>query len=328
MGEALEIAKVLVSPIEKLMDIISNGIGVLYEPRHKRKMVDAAVYEINKIGEAMRNAADMPVVYNQDGVAINSEDFNRLIQRAGTRLVLQETIKQHNIENVVDNAYEILEREENCSGEPVEQGWINNFFDSVANVSDEELQNLWGKILAGEIKTPGRFSIRTLDVLRKLSKKEAEIFEKIVPFILKCYGDETKSFYDYFLLSDSLSSENMEEKFGYNFPDMVTLNEAGLISYNALIFAGVNVDIDETEYIETRINKIKFHNISEENLKICHSAYILTATGKELFSVVSENCNIEITENYAEECLKLIISSSFPYNENIDDLLEFEVVPL
>ena len=111
MGQALEIVKVLVSPTMKLLDMVGGAIGTVYEPKHKRKMADATAYEINAIGEAMRNVADMPIVYNQDGVAINSEDFNRLMQRAGTRLVLQETIKQHNIESVVDNAYEILEKE-------------------------------------------------------------------------------------------------------------------------------------------------------------------------------------------------------------------------
>ena len=115
MGELLEAAKALSAPTMKLMDMVGSAIGTAYAPVHKRKMADATVYEINAIGEAMRKAADLPIVYNQDGVAINSEDFNRLMQRAGTRLALQETIKQHNIERVVDNAYEILENEETCS---------------------------------------------------------------------------------------------------------------------------------------------------------------------------------------------------------------------
>ena len=96
----------------KLLDMVGGAIGTAYEPRHIRKMADATAYEISVIGEAMRNTADMPVMYNQEGVAINSEDFSRLMQRAGTRLALQETIKQHNIESVVDNAYEILEKED------------------------------------------------------------------------------------------------------------------------------------------------------------------------------------------------------------------------
>ena len=133
MGEALEVAKVLVTPAVKLMDLVSGAIGTAYAPCHKRKMADATAYEIDTIGKAMRNAADIPVVYTKDGVAINSEDFQRLMQRASNRFILQEAIKQHNIESVVDNAYEILETEEKCSAEPVEQGWINRFFNSVSD---------------------------------------------------------------------------------------------------------------------------------------------------------------------------------------------------
>ena len=39
-----------------------------------------------------------------------------------------------------------MENEQTCSEEPVEQGWINRFFDSVADVSNEDLQKLWGKV--------------------------------------------------------------------------------------------------------------------------------------------------------------------------------------
>ena len=81
MGEALEIAKVLVAPTTKLIEMVGQAIGTAYEPRQKRKLADATAYEISVIGEAMRNAADVPIVYDKNGVAINSEDFNRIMQR-------------------------------------------------------------------------------------------------------------------------------------------------------------------------------------------------------------------------------------------------------
>ena len=38
-------------------------------------------------------------------------------------------------------------------------------------MSSEELQTLWGRTLAGEIKSPGSYSLRTLDFLKNLSHK-------------------------------------------------------------------------------------------------------------------------------------------------------------
>ena len=40
------------------------------------------------------------------------------------------------------------------------------FFDAVGNVSNEELQKLWGKVLAGEMQQPGSCSLRTMEVIR------------------------------------------------------------------------------------------------------------------------------------------------------------------
>src|ERR1700738_406886 len=38
------------------------------------------------------------------------------------------------------------------------------------------LQELWGKVLAGEIEQPGSYSLRALDVLSAMTQKEAERF--------------------------------------------------------------------------------------------------------------------------------------------------------
>ena len=63
--------------------------------------------------------------------------------------------------------------------EKPEPEWVSRFFDIAAGITTEQLQYLWGRILAGEIKQPGSFSLRTLDVLRNLSRKEAESFVKL-----------------------------------------------------------------------------------------------------------------------------------------------------
>jgi hypothetical protein len=56
----------------------------------------------------------------------------------------------------------------------VDEDWILNWRENAGRVSNEDLQKLWGSVLAGEVKAPGTYSIRTLDFLRTLSKTEAE----------------------------------------------------------------------------------------------------------------------------------------------------------
>ena len=293
MGEALEIAKVLVAPTMKLLDMVGGAIGTAYEPKHKRKMADATAYEINSIGEAMRNAADLPIIYNQDGVAINSEDFNRLMQRAGTRLILQETIKQHNIESVVDNAYEILEKEEVCSEEPVEQGWINRFFDSVADVSDEDLQKLWGKVLAGEIKQPKSYSLRTLETLKNLSKYEAELFQKIIPFIINMRGN-------LFLSSNSDILEKYEIRYG----EILRLDECGLINSDGMVTLNPSISNTEHTTMITQSKIVFFYGLKPKEEKISIGKFGLTRAGAELFYILDGISNDEYLYDFVEHITK------------------------
>ena len=292
MEKILEVAKVLTKPAMKLMDMVSSAIGTAYEPRHKRKMADATAYEINVIGNAMRNAADMPIVYNQDGIAINSEDFNRLMQRAGTRLVLQETIKQHNIESVIDHACELLEKEECCSEEPVEHGWLNRFFDSVADVSDEDLQKLWGQLLAGETKKPGSYSFKTLEILKNLRPQDAQLFQSMLPFIIK-NGNA------YFISSE----KSLLEKYGINYGMIIALDDLGLMLSNP--FMRSNPDIEPGEVlrsIHTQNYLLSLKNEQNSIKNISFGSYLLTNSGKELCNLLSYEPN----NNYFVDWVKFI----------------------
>ena len=43
---------------------------------------------------------------------------------------------------------------------------------------------LWGKVLAGEVKSPGTYSLRTLEFMRSLSQEDAKLIEKIAPLVV------------------------------------------------------------------------------------------------------------------------------------------------
>ncbi|MCD8030130.1 MAG: DUF2806 domain-containing protein [Bacteroides sp.] len=70
------------------------------------------------------------------------------------------------------------------SEQPVDPDWSARFFDYAQDISDETIQVIWGKILAGEVERPGRFSKRTLAVLRNLSKSEGEYFVELSQYVI------------------------------------------------------------------------------------------------------------------------------------------------
>lgn len=69
----------------------------------------------------------------------------------------------------------------------VQPDWLHKWIDFSSFVSDEDVQILWAKILAGEITNPGSFSLSTLNILNLIDKRIAnnimDFFHHIVKII-------------------------------------------------------------------------------------------------------------------------------------------------
>ena len=48
--------------------------------------------------------------------------------------------------------------------------------------SNEKMQEIWGKILAGEANKPGNFSRKTLDIVEELDQNDASFFQNLMLF--------------------------------------------------------------------------------------------------------------------------------------------------
>lgn len=99
-----------------------------------------------------------------------------LAGRAYESFIRRETTRQFNRDKVTSIAAEQLAAESEIADEPVDPDWRTRFFRHVEDVSNEEIQMIWGKILAGEIQKPNTYSFRTLETLKNLTREEAELF--------------------------------------------------------------------------------------------------------------------------------------------------------
>lgn len=55
----------------------------------------------------------------------------------------------------------------------IDDDWLNVFERYAEDASTERMQKLWGRVLAGEVRKPGKFSMRTLRFLSEFSQTEA-----------------------------------------------------------------------------------------------------------------------------------------------------------
>lgn len=58
------------------------------------------------------------------------------------------------------------------------RGFINRWRNDAKQISHEDLQIIWGGILSAQINTPNSVSLRTLDIVRNLTRQEAGLFHK------------------------------------------------------------------------------------------------------------------------------------------------------
>jgi len=81
---------------------------------------------------------------------------------------------------VCQRAGEILGQEtsdiHSATDNPFEDDWLNTFENEACQKSSEEMQERFARILAGEIKRPGSYSIRAIKLLGQIDSETASIF--------------------------------------------------------------------------------------------------------------------------------------------------------
>ena len=293
MSKAVEIINALVSPANKLIDAVTGAIGKAYQPRHIRKVAEAKVHEINVVGQALRDNADVPIVYDKGELSLNTTDFDEFVKRTQSRLAYQELQKQQNIENVADKAYDLLSTETECSSEPVSQDWMTRFFNSVEDISDEDMQTLWARILAGEIKQPKSYSLRTLETLKNLSKHEAELFEKVATLATRMHGD----------LFLTCKTEILR-RYEISYDAILCLDECGLINSDGMVSYNHKISINDSVAIFSKSKLLLLKGTSERPTMISIGVFGLTQAGKELYSILECDSNESYLCDFAEEIEK------------------------
>lgn len=212
--------------IEKLLHAILCAFGAPFKSYFDCKNIDTEVYRIKELAKANKEAEK--IYFNKNKI-LDLPEGRDLEERVKVRVDFQEQRQHLNIENIIYQASEILKDEDSVDSEPVDEDWINQFFETCKNVSNETMQKIWAKILAGEIKKPRSFSLRTLQLLRSMSQKDAECFLKLSKFTI--LDEDTFAFVvDPAMKLNKNYEHNVSDPISYS--EYLSLLELGLISSN------------------------------------------------------------------------------------------------
>ena len=179
---------------------------------------------------------------------------------------------------------------------PLNEDWLNAFEEEAAKMSTAEMQMLFGKILAGEIRKPGSFSRKTIRVMSQLDNRAAQLFLKLCSISVGMVSP--LGMFD--LRVPSLghnAADNGLSAYGLGYTNLTVLFEYGLIT------AELNSWIS---YLPTVANNGKVsaallyggkqYGLVSKNSNARHEllnihGVALTLAGRELFAVVEQEKN-------------------------------------
>ncbi|MFM2482168.1 TIGR03899 family protein [Celerinatantimonas sp. YJH-8] len=108
-------------------------------------------------------------------------------QRAAARYKLEQARRQKNLEQILSQAEKLCSDEASSAIDP---DWFGAYLELAQNSLSRPMQHLWAQILAMEIVSPGRFSIRALRTLTLMTQREAQWFQRAVQLSSRMGGEQ------------------------------------------------------------------------------------------------------------------------------------------
>ncbi|WP_394223543.1 TIGR03899 family protein [Alteromonas gracilis] len=223
------------------------------------------------------------------------------------RKQILETQKASNLQAVLNIALNVTINEQ--TSDNLDPDWFFAFSTMAEEIYSPPMQELWGKIFAVEVARPGSFSLRTLQLLKTLTHRDAQVFNKAVnvasrrsndavPRILVGYH-KRKGLLS--LLKRPVPEQINLATVGLSYPDLLSLQEM------KLIYAS---EIESGEYDEGQ--QVTWRCVNENMTLTCKTSgvalvyYKFTSVGSELYKLVTKSPN----EAY-QQAIKTVLGEVF-----------------
>ncbi len=256
---------------------------------------------------------------------IQTEEGKHVMNAVGGSILYQQLHKIGNLESVIETAAEELSQQNTPINDvPIDKDWMTRFLFDAEEISQIEMQKLWGRVLAGEIARPNSFSLRTLSVLKNLSKREAEL----VNTVAKYHIDSGSSSFLRGRLSDY--SANSDIKYGH----LLLLSELGIItlrdSAHLIDFmerSGPFADYSVLFYTGNRMISFSLVGLDESNLekyeKVSIPVIAFTTVGRELLRLIETELNIQelkLLQKAVMQAFDVSTSACYVSDQNLFEL--------
>ncbi|TMM43889.1 TIGR03899 family protein [Colwellia ponticola] len=229
-----------------------------------------------------------------DGALLPEEQQLLIEDRTAKRARLSQLRKQQNIENIMQKTLGYCGNFD--LGQRTDHDWLSRYITLSEEVSNPTMQDLWAKILAGELTKPGSFSFKALQVFRDMSIYDAKLLAKACSLAIKEPNKKgirlISGVYQQPGLFNFFSKQRQQycnlSQFGLNYTDVLALAENHLIylqeSESSLLSKGENIHFT--------FNGLPL-KLTAKKRNVCLQFYKFTPLGAELAHLISDKNNEE-----------------------------------
>lgn len=259
------VANAVASVTNNVINKISHAVGVIYND---------STHKIKK--ESLRK------VYEE---IANNENIDPFSKMAIISNLKQDLKYYKNQRNIISQAINNISDDANV--DLVDDDWLNFFFDKAKNISSEDTQKLWAKILSEEFNRPRSIPKSLIQTIYIMDYETAKVFNNICKFVLEIDSDDK---YVPFLLLYEFQDELKE--YNITFDTLYELEKYGLI-YSSFgseycttgVKHNINIEIDGCTIV---LEPNKNEEISNGNI-------LLSNDGKALYKcMVTEKSKLLI----------------------------------
>ncbi|OTG75834.1 hypothetical protein B9T26_04895 [Acinetobacter sp. ANC 4169] len=165
--------------IGKLTDLVFSK-----QIRQQRRLDHLSSVQDQKDAELIQQGL---AEFRDGGFILIEEQIGNPASPLGLILAQNNQNQSENLSKCLSKAYEHLseKNDDEINDEQISETFFNKWMNYGKEVSEEELQDLWGKILSEEITTPNSLNYLVLHSLSLMSKNQLEKFSELLNFVFK-----------------------------------------------------------------------------------------------------------------------------------------------
>lgn len=243
----------------KLLEVSSEAVGGLCRP-----------WQIRRVAQAEADADRIKAV-----AAVQTRiEITDLHKRALERFVAEEAQRQANMEAIALKA--LPQVSESARPSEMARDWVVNFFEQCRLISDEHMQEMWARALAGEAEKPGRYSKRTINLLASFDRYDVETFRNLCRFVWHIEKEPIPVVYD--------PDNQIYGSAGITFGKLQHLSDISLVSVRGMAFGqqwplatggasyfgrGVRLQLGSRDSNKMNIGLVMFSRAGLELISLC-----------------------------------------------------------